>query len=46
MENSALDENARLAKASWLRIDPGRLRDFIAGHTELERSWQRLRARR
>jgi len=35
MENSALDENARLAKANWLRIDPGRLRDFIAGHKEV-----------
>jgi aminoglycoside phosphotransferase (APT) family kinase protein len=36
MANSALDENARLAKAHWLRLDPDRLRDFIAGHAEVK----------
>jgi len=35
MANSALDENARLAKAGWLRLDPGRLRDFIAAQGEV-----------
>jgi aminoglycoside phosphotransferase (APT) family kinase protein len=32
---SALDENARRAKAGWLKVDPGRLHDFIAGQPEV-----------
>jgi aminoglycoside phosphotransferase (APT) family kinase protein len=32
---SALDENARRAKADWLKVDPERLRDFIAGQPDV-----------
>ncbi len=30
-----LDENARRAKADWLKLDPLRLRDFIAGQPDV-----------
>src|SRR5271155_3971148 len=30
-----LDENARRAKADWLKLDPLRLRDFIAGQSDV-----------